>query len=285
MKKKNELTLFHPESHTLSVYLQEIQKIPLLTQEEEEYHLKKMIEESSIDSAKILVSANLRLVVKIAMEYKHAYNNPLDLIQEGNIGLMKAVSKYDPSKGAKLSYYASWWIKSYILKFLLDNFKLVKVTSTHDQKKLFYNLMKEKSRLEAQGIKPETRLIASNLGVSEKSVVEMEQRLSDQSKDLSLDLISEDQPLLEKLKLQEENSPEDLLENHESLEKLKIHLEQFLSKLNERDREVFSRRLLQELPDSLQEIATDLGVSKERVRQIIENLLKKLKLYMKDYLG
>ena len=119
--KKKELIQSTPNS--LQVYLKEVNNIPLLTQEEEAFHIKELVENGSIESAKILVSSNLRLVVKIAFEYKYAYNNTLDLIQEGNIGLMKAISKYDPSKGAKLSYYASWWIKSYILKFLLDNFR------------------------------------------------------------------------------------------------------------------------------------------------------------------
>ena len=106
--------------------------------------IKSLNETGDIEIAKKLVMANLRLVVKIAMEYRSTWQNVMDLIQEGNIGLMKAVSKYDDSKGAKLSYYASWWIKSYILKFILDNFRMVKIGTTNEQKKLFYNLMREK---------------------------------------------------------------------------------------------------------------------------------------------
>ncbi|MBF0207538.1 MAG: sigma-70 family RNA polymerase sigma factor, partial [Oligoflexia bacterium] len=133
------------------------------------------------------MQANLRLVVKIAMEYRHAYHSLMDLIQEGNIGLMKAVSKFDPSKGAKLSYYASWWIRSYILKFILDNFRLVKIGTTSEQKKLFYNLLREKERLLNMGIVPETKLLSDNLGVSEKSVNVMEHRLGSQGVEFSID--------------------------------------------------------------------------------------------------
>ncbi|CAN0333407.1 unnamed protein product, partial [Chrysoparadoxa australica] len=135
----------------LSLYMKEISRYPLLSEEQEKVLTKALVETGDVEVAKKLVVANLRLVVKIAMEYKTAWQNTMDLIQEGNIGLMKAVSKYDPDKGAKLSYYASWWIRSYVLKFILDNFRLVKIGTTNEQKKLFFNLMKEKSRLEAQG--------------------------------------------------------------------------------------------------------------------------------------
>ena len=120
-------------------YIKEISKYKLLSRDEEMALVEKMQETGDIEVAKKLVMANLRLVVKISMEYKNAYKNVMDLIQEGNMGLMKAVSKYNPDKGAKLSYYASWWIKSYILKFILDNFRLIKIGTTADQKKLFYN--------------------------------------------------------------------------------------------------------------------------------------------------
>ena len=140
-------------------YISEISKYKLLSESEEKELVSKLSETGDIEVAKKLVLANLRLVVKIAMEYKSAYKNVMDLIQEGNMGLMKAVSKYDPSKGAKLSYYASWWIKSYILKFILDNFRLIKIGTTAEQKKLFYNLMREKEKLMNQGISPEPKLL------------------------------------------------------------------------------------------------------------------------------
>jgi RNA polymerase sigma factor (sigma-70 family) len=148
LKKSTDLKVQDP----LQLYMKEISRHKLLTIEEERELTAELLRTGDIDVAKKLVLANLRLVVKIAFEYRNASKNIMDLIQEGNIGLMKAVSKYDPSKGAKLSYYASWWIRSYILKFILDNFRLVKIGTTQEQKKLFYNLMREKQRLMSMGI-------------------------------------------------------------------------------------------------------------------------------------
>lgn len=237
--------------------------------------------------AKKLVMANLRLVVKIAMEYKTAWQNIMDLIQEGNIGLMKAVSKYNPSKGAKLSYYASWWIRSYILKYILDNFRLVKIGTTNEQKKLFFNLMKEKAKLESQGIRPDAKAISEGLGVSEKAVITMEQRLDPRSGgEVSLDA---------PVKEGEEGSysqflshggegPEELVEKSQSLGILKEHLLSFVQNLKERDRDIFKKRLLSEIPPSLQSIADEYGISRERVRQIEERLVRQLKVYMGEYI-
>ena len=162
----------------LTQYVKEISRYKLLTPEEEESLIKEMQETGDIEVAKKLVLANLRLVVKIALEYRSAWQNVMDLIQEGNIGLMKAVSKYDGTKGAKLSYYASWWIRSYILKYILDNFRMVKIGTTNEQKKLFYNLLREKERLVGMGINPDHKLLSENLGVSEKAVTIMDERLS-----------------------------------------------------------------------------------------------------------
>src|SRR5690606_3430012 len=129
---------------------------------------QRMHDEGDVDAARLLVSANLRLVVKIAFEYQNYYTNVLDLIQEGSIGLMKAVAKFDPTKGVRLGYYASWWIRSYILKYILDNFRLVKIGTTQAQKKLFYHLIREKERLEAQGYFAGPKLLAEKLDVREK---------------------------------------------------------------------------------------------------------------------
>lgn len=271
----------------LKSYLREISRYKLLTEEEEADLTKKLFETGDIEIAKKLVMANLRLVVKIAMEYKSSYKNVLDLIQEGNIGLMKAVSKYDPSKGAKLSYYASWWIKSYILKFILDNFRLIKIGTTADQKKLFYNLMREKERLESLGIKPEPKLISENLGVSEKAVIEMDQRLSASSAEISLDRpVSLDGTSTATISdfIPDDFDLEDTVETDQGVEILKDHLEQFIKDLKPRDREIFKKRLLSEVPDSLQQIGDEYGISRERVRQIEARLLEKLKVYMSEYI-
>lgn len=269
-------------------YIKEISKYKLLTVEEEAKLVKQLNETGDLDSAKQLVVANLRLVVKIAMEYRSAYKNVMDLIQEGNIGLMKAVSKYNPEKGAKLSYYASWWIKSYILKFILDNFRLIKIGTTAEQKKLFYNLMREKERLQNQGIDPEPKLLSENLGVSEKAVKEMDLRLSSSGAEVSLDQKFKSEPgsgsLIDTLSGSDIPIDENL-SNLESLEILEEQLTSFLDDLKPRDKEIFKKRLLSEVPPSLQSIADDYGVSRERIRQIEARLIEKLKVYMSDYLG
>lgn len=283
-----DVALYKPSSGVdpLNAYLKEIGRYPLLSQEQENALLKAFSETGDIEIAKKLVLHNLRLVVKIAMEYRKAYQNVMDLIQEGNIGLMKAVSKFDMDKGAKLSYYASWWIKSYILKFILDNFRLVKIGTTNEQKKLFYNLLREKDRLLAMGIDPDSKTIADNLGVSEKAVITMDQRLSGPAGDISLDkpVGESGGTTLGDLLSDEESSFVDQLADSQSLEILKENLTEFLDGLKERDRDIFKKRLLSEAPESLQQIADEYGVSRERIRQIEERLLNSLRVYMSEHL-
>ena len=270
----------------LTQYVREISRYKLLTIEEEEALLKELQETGDIDVAKKLVLANLRLVVKIAIEYRSAWQNVMDLIQEGNIGLMKAVSKYDASKGAKLSYYASWWIRSYILKFILDNFRLVKIGTTNEQKKLFFNLMKEKERLIGLGFNPDNKMISESLGVSEKAVAVMDKRLSQGGGELSLEAkLDENGPsLADVLTDKEELSIDDKLGDLQGVEILKEQLQNFLGGLKERDREIFEMRLLSEVPASLQSIADQYGVSRERIRQIEERLIGNLKVYMSEFI-
>lgn len=272
----------------LNQYLREISRYKLLSQDEEKELVALLNETGDIEVAKKLVYANLRLVVKIAMQYKSAYKNIMDLIQEGNIGLMKAVSNYNPEKGAKLSYYASWWIKSYILKFILDNFRLIKIGTTAEQKKLFYNLVREKEKLASQGIEPSPKLISENLGVSEKSVIEMDHRLSSSGMEVSIDTPLDDSGSSSTIAslIEGENTPiDESLANMESVELLQENLKEFLKDLKERDREIFKKRLLSEVPESLQSIADGYGVSRERIRQIEARLLEKLKIYMSDIIG
>lgn len=270
----------------LTQYVREISRYKLLTIEEEEALLKELQETGDIDVAKKLVLANLRLVVKIAIEYRSAWQNVMDLIQEGNIGLMKAVSKYDGTKGAKLSYYASWWIRSFILKFILDNFRLVKIGTTNEQKKLFFNLMKEKERLIGLGFTPDNKMISESLGVSEKSVAVMDRRLSQGGSELSLEAkLDENGPsLADILTDKEELSMDEKLGDIQGVEILKEQLQNFLGGLKDRDREIFEMRLLSEVPASLQSIADQYGVSRERIRQIEERLIGNLKVYMSEFI-
>jgi RNA polymerase sigma-32 factor len=274
------------QQDTLKSYLRQIAHYKLLTPEEEELLTKKLFETGDVDVAKKLVVANLRLVVKIALEYRHAYSNLMDLIQEGNIGLMKAVSKYDPSKGAKLSYYASWWIKSYILKFILDNFRLIKVSTTNEQKKLFYNLLKEQTRLESMGLGADVKTLAENLGVSEKSVAIMQKRLAPGSGEVGLDqsVFADGRLSLSEILSDESEPIDDFLGNMQGMQILEEHLDGFVKALKPRDQEIFRKRLLSDMPDSLQSIADEYGVSRERIRQVEERLIHRLKVYMEPYL-
>src|SRR5688500_13369446 len=169
----------------LTAYIQETRRYPLLNRDEEHALAVRLVEAEDAGAARRLIEANLRLVVKIAYEYRRAHRNLLDLIQEGNIGLMQAVRKYDPYRGVKLSSYAAWWIRAYILKFILNNWRLVKIGTTQAQRKLFFNLRKEKERLEQLGFQPEPALLADRLDVRERDVIEMETRMG--SPEASLD--------------------------------------------------------------------------------------------------
>ncbi len=283
LKKSSDLKIQDP----LTLYLKEISRHKLLTIEEERELTAELLRTGDIEVARKLVLANLRLVVKIALEYKNAYKNIMDLIQEGNIGLMQAVSKYDPAKGAKLSYYASWWIRSYILKYILDNFRLVKIGTTQEQKKLFYNLMREKQRLLSMGVNPDVKMLSENLGVSEKAVVEMDHRLGTHGQEVSLD-----QPLDEDGGRQtladyigdDQESLDSKLADLQNLEIMKEQLGEFVKGLKPRDQEIFKKRLLSEIPESLQSIADQYGVSRERIRQVEERLIEQLKIYMSEFL-
>lgn len=272
----------------LERYIRELQAHPLIDPEEQTEIAKRFKETGDVDLARQLVTANLRLVVKIAMEYRNSYQNVLDLIQEGNVGLLKAVKNYDPYKGTRLSYYASWWIRSYILKFLLDNFRLVKVGTTQAQKKLFYNLVREKQRLEAQGIEAGPKLLADKLNVKEKEVVEMSHRLSSEGGEFSIDRPiggDSDSGAMPKDFLADDSMPVD---DELALEQMKTvlqdQMEEFMEHLNEKERAVLLERLLSEDPQTLQEVANIFGISRERARQIEARVIDKLREHMRGYI-
>jgi RNA polymerase sigma-32 factor len=275
----------HPavvEYDPLLFYLREISKYPLLTREEEKELTRSFYDTRDPETASRIVSANLRLVVKIAMDFQKFWiQNFLDLIQEGNIGLMQAVNKFDPYKGVKFSYYASFWIKAYILKFIMDNWRLVKIGTTQAQRKLFYNLQKEKDRLRALGFEPTPKMIAQKLDVKEKEVVQMEQRLG--VLDLSLDApISRDSTDTHITILP---SPGKEIEKEfakkEALGNLSTHYEEFRTHLKGKEKEIFEKRLLAENPVTLHELGKEFGLSRERVRQIETKIKSKLKKFLK----
>ncbi len=267
----------------LHLYLREIGRFPLL-QPDEEFELSRRVREhGDQDAAFRLVTSHLRLVVKIAMDFQRRWmQNVLDLVQEGNVGLMRAVQKFDPDKGIKFSYYAAFWIKAYILKFIMDNWRLVKIGTTQAQRKLFYNLNKERQRLQAQGFDPDSATLSKNLGVAEDVIVEMDQRLSRQ--DMSLDTPLGEDGSSTRMDFLPALIPgvESSLAQDEIAGTLREHIMSILPSLNEKERDILENRLLSDEETTLREIGEKYGVTRERVRQIEARLLQKLRKHLAD---
>ncbi len=267
----------------LQRYLTEINQYPLLSKEEEKALTTAYYETKDPALASKIVTSNLRLVVKIALDFQKFWmQNFLDLIQEGNIGLMQAVKKFNPYKGVKFSYYASFWIKAYILKFIMDNWRLVKIGTTQAQRKLFYNLSKEKDRLYALGFEPVPKLISQRLNVSEKDVIDMEQRMG--SWEVSLDAPLKDDTDNKHMDFlpSDEVSVEAKVAREEIDANLKKHLAEFREQLKDKERVIFDERMIAEDPKTLQELGAKFGVSRERVRQIEARLKKKLRRFLQE---
>lgn len=265
----------------LQLYLQQIAKYPLLEPEEEYELARKQFEEQDVAAAHRLVTSNLRLVVKIANDFRQAQVNLLDLIQEGNYGLMQAVKKFNPYKGVKLSSYAAWWIRAYILKYLMDNKSQVKIGTTADQRKLYYNLEKTARKLLQEYETVDTKLLADTLNVREKDVIEMQQRLA--APDVSMDApVGDDPDSPTRGSMIPGNDPgaEDELANAELRRIFGEHLHEFRETLKGRDLEIFDARLLAEEPLTLQEVGDRYGVSRERARQIEARIVEKLKKHV-----
>ena len=264
----------------LTHYLETIQHYPLLSKEEEFKIAQRYRETKDPKDAEILVTSNLRFVVKVAAEYSQFKSKLIDLIQEGNMGLMHAVKEFNPYKGARLITYAVWWIKGYIQDYLMKQYSLVKIGTTHSQRKLFYNLKKEKSKLDRMGMEPTVKLLSSKLGVSEKDVRMMEQRMT--TKDLSLDQSVTDNNSLHFLDLQQSSSgdiTEELIKK-ESFEQLHQAIDNLRPLLSEKEIYLLEKRLLNDEPMKLQEIGNKWKVSREAVRQMEARLLKKIKQEM-----
>ncbi|MBU4259178.1 MAG: RNA polymerase factor sigma-32 [Proteobacteria bacterium] len=276
---ENALVKFDP----LQRYLQEISRYKLLTREEERDLAIRVYEHGDKEAAYILATSNLRLVVKIALEFQRIWmQNLLDLIQEGNIGLMQAVGKFDPYKNVKFSYYSSFWIKAYVLKFIMDNWRLVKIGTTQGQRKLFFKLKKEKQRLIDEGFDPKPKLLSQTLGVSEREIVDMELRLD--GWDLSLDAPLKDDSDTERIEFLStaDESTEEKVAKKEIESLLHNKIEEFKKKMNKRELEIFNLRIFSDDPATLQEIGDRYGISRERVRQIEKGLIKKLREFFKQ---
>ncbi|MCI5222325.1 MAG: sigma-70 family RNA polymerase sigma factor [Candidatus Electrothrix sp. AR4] len=290
-EKKTDTQHFHPlvvtstdenlpavSNPALHRYLQEISQYELLSREETEELAVRFREEGDAEAAYRLVSSNLRLVVKVAMDFqKYWMQNFMDLIQEGNVGLVQATKKFDPYRGVKFSYYAAYWIRAYILKFIMDNWRLVKIGTTQAQRKLFFSLNKEKKLLEAQGFKPDVKLLAERLNVKESEVIEMGQRMDGWDVSLEAPVRSDSED--EQKSFLPHNGPgiEDIVAAHEVRDRISGILTGIDDKLNDKEKVILTARLLNDEPVTLQSIADQFGISRERVRQIEANLLKKLK--------
>jgi len=265
----------------LGRYLAEIRRFPLLTREEEAEIAKRYHRHHDREDAFRLVTANLRLVVKIALEFARASRNVLDLIQEGNVGLMEAVKNFDPYRGIRFPSYAVWWVRAYIYRYLINNWRLVKIGTTQAQRKLFFNLRKETERLEAQGFRPEPKLLAQRMGVKESEVREMQDRMS--QSEVSLDQPSgqsEDVALVEVLP-DDSHNPEEAAAAGEWRNFARERVEEFAATLKDKELEIFNQRLLTEDPATLQEIGERFGISRERVRQIESRLKNRLRDFIR----
>jgi RNA polymerase sigma-32 factor len=264
----------------LQRYLTEIRRFRILSREEEHRLAVEYKEYGNLEAAYKLVTANLRLVVMIAREYQKAFKNLLDLIQEGNMGLMEAVKNFDPYRGVRFPSYAVWWIRAYMIRYIMNDWRMVKIGTTQAQRKLFFNLQKEKEKLEAEGLTPGPKLLAQRLNVKEDEIVEMEQRLS--SRDLSVDVPigEDDEATLLHFLPDNKQSPEEQFAETQYQQLLREKMETFAGTLKDKELVIYRERLLNEEPVTLREIGEKYGISRERVRQIEERVKKKLKTFL-----
>ena len=266
----------------LQLYLSEIKDYGLLTREEEKELGIRVREKNDKEAAFRLVTSNLRLVVKIAMDF-HRYwtKSLLDLIQEGNVGLLQAVQKFDPYRNIKFSYYASFWIKAYMLKFIMENWKLVKIGTTQNQRKLFFNLSKERDKLISQGYEPEARLLAERLDVKEAEVTEMSQRLGGGEVSLNAPVSHDGKDVFGSfLPDPNEVAIDEQLSEKEDRNLLLTKLAEFRESLSGKELDIFDNRIMAEKPLTLQELGDRYHISRERVRQIQEKIVKNIKKWL-----
>ncbi len=262
-------------------YLAEIRRYPILDAEEEKALAIRYREKGDLEAAYKLVVSNLRLVVKIALEYYNSWmTSVLDLIQEGNVGLMLAVKKFDPYRGVRLPYYAAFWIRAYMLRFIMENWRLVKVGTTQAQRKLFFNLAKERKRLEALGYAPGPKLLAQSLDVKEAEVIDMDQRLG--AREMSLDTPVEQgsRESFGDLISSEEIYLDERMADAQLKTLFGQKIEEFRKTLRGRDLDIFENRILAPIPATLHEIGNKYGVSHERVRQIEKSIIKRFKTFV-----
>jgi RNA polymerase sigma-32 factor len=269
---------------SLSYYMAQLSDHAPISREEEHALAVRWVEDGDVSAARKLVVSNLRLVVKIAMEYRRAWTNSLDLIQEGNVGLMEAVQRYDPYQGVKLSSYAVYWIRAYILKYILDNMRSVRLGTTRASRKLFFQLNKERARLEREGFEVEPKLIAERLDVSEEDVIEMENRLSRPDTYLDAPARREDSQgaTVGDGFATPSESAEAQVGDAQLRENFLEQIDEFAANLSERDQRILRERILADEPRTLAEMGKEFGVSRERVRQLEARMIKNLREYVQE---
>jgi RNA polymerase sigma-32 factor len=284
--RKGEVGRRHED--LLAHYLAEVRRYPLLSPEQEREYAIQFRENGDRDAAQRLVTANLRLVIKIAFQYHRQWANVLDLIQEGNVGLVEALSRYDPYREIRFSSYAQYWIRAMILRFLLDNFRLVRLGSTRAGRRLFFQLQKERDQLMLEGLDPSPRRLAERLGVSEEEVAAVDRHMRAPALSLHApagededgrtlgDVVPETTP----------QDPEDTSARNQMADLVRERLVLFAAMLkNDRERVIWARRMMAPDPVSLALLAEEFGVSKERVRQLEARIKKRLKAFLEEELG
>lgn len=261
----------------VALYMAEIRKYPLLSREQEQELARKYYESKDPKAAQALVTANLRFVVKVAAEYSKFGARMIDLIQEGNMGLMHAVREFNPYKGVRLITYAVWWIKGYIQEYLMKQYSLVKIGTTQNQKKLFYQLKREKEALDQLLESPKLKTISNQLGIPEDEVRMMAQRMS--GRDVSLSQPLDDEGSVSRLDMQKADTeaPDEELSRKELLGHLTDAIDSLRPSLSEKEQIILEERLLNDEPLTLQEIGEKYGITREAVRQMEARLMKKIK--------
>lgn len=269
----------------LAHYIEQVRRFEQLDRDEETALAERYRDTGDADAARRLVSANLMLVVKLALMYRRALRNVMDLIQEGNVGLLEALKRYDPEQGVRFSTYAAWWIKAYILKYLMDNARLVRVGTTNARRKLLYNLRREQRKLEAQGITATTKLLAERFGVTEDDVADVDRAL--RSPDLSVDapLTDEGDFTVADVLPAPGASAEDVVVASDLKQRIDAAIEEFRADLDERERALLDGRLVAEDPLTLQELGDRFGVTREAMRQAEVKLKRRLATFLRKHLG
>ncbi len=267
----------------LQMYLYEIKKYKLLTKEEETELAIRVKEYNDEEAAYRLITSNLRLVVKIAMDF-HRYwtKSLLDLIQEGNLGLIQAVKKFDPYRGIKFSYYSSYWIKAYMLSFIMKNWKLVKIGTTQTQRKLFYNLAKEREKLISQGITAETKLLAERLNVKETDIEEMTQRLGGGEVSINAPIGDGGKEEYSSFLPDDKMGMDDQISEIQERTVLLNKLEEYRKTLKGKELDIFENRIMADNPLTLQELGDKYNISRERVRQIQSRIVNNIKKWLSE---